>query len=574
MVTGFGGSAASAYPPLFSYMPAQLANGSLGPTRLPGLGIHMGSSPIVTQPDLSSMAASANETLAHSLIPDIFDSAATQAPDASFVAASGISEDVMGESESRFLAWGTTEPPINDHEDEPMTREVQEAAAFPRPIAINPNQNRSTVFVEETGTATRSQKSKQRSAFNPVRKKEVQEQRIRGVCIRCKMLKKPCGMGTPCQRCKEVDNSRIWGPCSRWDFNKDLKFYTTPLHSSLAQTDLNNIKSQITFRPFEGNILISLIGGNTANMEVSSQQGNHGSHALHPQYGISMQRRHYQKSEDIFILSISRRDFTAKIQQYLVATLEDYFSRDKSPLMCATLMMANKIATEKNHKLLNLVLELWVLTYILSSTELDTTFEAVSTHSSGTMSPPPLRQPITKDLNMYSYSLLSSQLRAAVAERAAEVKKSTMAAFEAQFLKGPTTEVAKNERFETFLASLILINAAERYMWLFKVFEEGLPEEQAWPLDASPLKLAHQAEKVAIHLEFMLRVRHVSPGTRFGDDGILNFIERIDENADTWFRTLCIKEADLARLISATFDPSDFTSLDGQFFSSILQPSA
>ena len=173
---------------------------------------------------------------------------------------------------------------------------------------------------------------------------------------------------------------------------------------------------------------------------------------------------------------------------------------------------------------------------------------------------------------MYSYSLLSSQLRAAVAERASEVKKTTMAAFEAQFMKGPTTKSAKNERFETFLASIILVNAAERYMWLFKVFEQGLPEEQAWPLDVSPLKLAQQAEKVAVHLEFMLRVRHVSPGTQFDEDGILNFSESIDENADTWFRTIRVEKADLAGLICAAFKPDDFTSLDGQFFSSILQP--
>jgi hypothetical protein len=553
-------------------MPAQLANGSLGPPRLPSLSINLGNSPIVTQPDLSSMAVSANETLAHSLIPDIFDSTHSQAPDASFAAHSGMNGEVLGEGESRFLSWTTPDQPTIDHEDEIMIREAQEAAAFPRPIAINPNQHKSTVFVEETGTAAKSQKAKQRSAFNPTRKKEVQEMRLRGVCIRCKMLKKPCGVDTPCKPCKEIDNSRLWGPCSRWDFKKDLKFYTTPLHSSLAQSDVNNIKNQITFQPFQGNILVLLISGNSATMEVPSQQGQQGSHGLHPQYGISMQRRHYQKSEDIYIFSISRKDFTAKLQQYLESTLEDFCCREKSPLICATLMMAHKIATEKDHKLLKLVLELWVLTYILSSTELSTTFEAVPTNAFGTALPPHTRQYITKDINMYSYSLLSSQLRAAVAERASEIKKITMAAFEAQFMKGPTTKSAKNERFETFLASIILVNAAERYMWLFKVFEQGLPEEQAWPLDVSPQKLAQQAEKVAVHLEFMLRVRHVSPGTRFGEDGILNFSESIDENADTWFRTIRVRKADLAGLMSATFNADDFTSLDGQFFSSILHP--
>jgi hypothetical protein len=173
---------------------------------------------------------------------------------------------------------------------------------------------------------------------------------------------------------------------------------------------------------------------------------------------------------------------------------------------------------------------------------------------------------------MYSYSVLSSQLRAAVAERASEVKKKTMAAFEAHFMKGPTTKSAKSDRFETILASVMLVNAAERYMWLFKVFEHGLPDNKIWPLDASPDQLAHQAEKVTIHLEFLLRVRHVSPGTQFGADGLLTLNENIDENSDNWFRVLNIKREDLIRFQNSTFDPDRFQSLDGAFFSTILHP--
>ena len=201
------------------------------------------------------------------------------------------------------------------------------------------------------------------------------------------------------------------------------------------------------------------------------------------------------------------------------------------------------------------------------------TFETVPTNGSITASSPQARQYITEDLNMYSHSLLSSQLRATVAERAAEIKKATMAAFEAQFMKGPTTKSAKSERFETFLASIILLNATERYQWLFNVFQSGLPNDKKWPLDDSPLKLAQQAEKVAEHLEFMLKVRHVSPGTRFGEDGILNFCERIDENADTWFRTIALTRENLITLKNTTFDSNSCTSLDGHLLWNVLRPS-
>jgi hypothetical protein len=70
-------------------------------------------------------------------------------------------------------------------------------------------------------------------------------------------------------------------------------------------------------------------------------------------------------------------------------------------------------------------------------------------------------------------------------------------------MKESTTKSAKEERFETFLASIILVNAAERYKWLFNV----LNNDKAWPLDVLPLKLAKQADKVAAHLDSMIIVR-------------------------------------------------------------------
>lgn len=551
-------------------MPVQLANGPLAPPQIPGLGISMNDASMGTQPNLSSMAASANETLAHSLIPSIFDPEPSQLSEPGFHTGDGITGGVAeADSQGRAFSWTSSTQPPRISTDSGMPRQVQEAVAFPRPIAINPNLNKSTVFVEETGTSTKSQKAKQRSAFNPQRKKEVQEMRLRGVCIRCKMLKKPCGIETPCKPCNEIDNSRLWGPCSRWDFKKDLKFYTTPLHSSFAQSDVNSLKNQISFQPFEGYIAVSLVKNKSAIIEVPAQQGRNGSHAIHPQYGISMQKRHYQKSEDIYMFSIGRKDFTAKLQQYLDATLADFLAEEASPLIRSTLEMAHRLSKEKDHKLLQMVLELWVLTYLLTATDLTTTFEAVPATQT---SPPQVHQLLSEGDNMYSYSVLSSQLRAAVAERASEVKKKTMAAFEAQFMKGPTTKSAKSDRFETILASVILVNAAERYIWLFKVFEQGLPDYKPWPLDAGPSQLAHQAEKVALHLEFLLRVRHVSPGTQFGADGRLTLNENIDENSDNWFRIINMKREDLIRLKDSNFDPARFQSLDGAFFSTILHP--
>ena len=63
------------------------------------------------------------------------------------------------------------------------------AATFPRPIAINPNTPQRD-FTSEFG-ASRPSRPKVRGRFSASRRKEVQEVRKRGACIRCRMLKKP-----------------------------------------------------------------------------------------------------------------------------------------------------------------------------------------------------------------------------------------------------------------------------------------------------------------------------------------------------------------------------------------------
>ncbi len=64
------------------------------------------------------------------------------------------------------------------------------ASTFPRAIAMNPNAPQ-RAFTAEFSTSTKPPKPKVRGRFTPSRRKEVQEVRKRGACIRCRMLKKP-----------------------------------------------------------------------------------------------------------------------------------------------------------------------------------------------------------------------------------------------------------------------------------------------------------------------------------------------------------------------------------------------
>ena len=69
------------------------------------------------------------------------------------------------------------------------------AATFPRRIAMNPNAPH-RAFTSEFSTSDKQMKPKVRGRFSDLRRKEVQEVRKLGACIRCRMLKKPVGKPT------------------------------------------------------------------------------------------------------------------------------------------------------------------------------------------------------------------------------------------------------------------------------------------------------------------------------------------------------------------------------------------
>jgi hypothetical protein len=128
------------------------------------------------QSQLSMIAASANEMVPQGLTMDT---------------------DGLGADGLKLGQWNqqlsTQEQLLFDslqEHDPSLTAATQRAASYPRPIAMNPN-TQAKGFVNEFGNSTKPAKPKVRGRFSTERRKEVQEVRKRGACIRCRMLKKP-----------------------------------------------------------------------------------------------------------------------------------------------------------------------------------------------------------------------------------------------------------------------------------------------------------------------------------------------------------------------------------------------
>lgn len=131
------------------------------------------------QSQLSMIAASASE-----MVPQSGPTDQDPAPDAK--GEGFLNPALTGQDQLLFDTLQEHDPSLTG------TPQTQRAATFPRPIAINPN-TQAKGFVNEFGNSTKPKKPKVRGRFSASRRREVQEVRKRGACIRCRMLKKPVG---------------------------------------------------------------------------------------------------------------------------------------------------------------------------------------------------------------------------------------------------------------------------------------------------------------------------------------------------------------------------------------------
>ncbi|CAK7264230.1 hypothetical protein SEPCBS57363_000975 [Sporothrix epigloea] len=85
-----------------------------------------------------------------------------------------------------------------------------------------------------------------RARFNTTRRKEVQEVRRIGACIRCRILRKTCSKGSPCDQCRKVLSPRVWrSGCVRTKFTEQLDIFCAGVQVVLAQHRANQLSETV-----------------------------------------------------------------------------------------------------------------------------------------------------------------------------------------------------------------------------------------------------------------------------------------------------------------------------------------
>ncbi|BCR97434.1 uncharacterized protein AKAW2_30753S [Aspergillus luchuensis] len=555
------GSNASSVPSLPSSSQDQPQAAAASPP-LPDVSLTPDPTSNARQSQLSMIAASASEMVPHGLPMD---------HDA------GLTDGMPKMSPSWNQQLSTQEQLLFDslHEHDPtLTAATQRAASFPRPIAMNPN-SQAKGFVNEFGNSTKPTKPKVRGRFSAARRREVQEVRKRGACIRCRMLKKPCSGDSPCTTCASVESARLWKhPCIRTRIAEEFELYNANLHATLAYHDVSGIRNQIKFEHYAGRIEVTHFEESMVYVTFSGLQGHKApASTLDPQLQALGDETQFQGPlHELYLLDSDADDLPGKIEMYIKKTAPFFYEREASDFMRPTLLLAAELSQQKKDVLLERVLELWIATHILADGELqwktfcNPTLPPTSMHSLAQPSDDG-RTPIDSVTNSESYELLCSQLRAATEKRASQLSKSVMNDLERRLLQRQ-----QSGWFETFLVALILLNCVERTCWLFRSWDDE-NFAQRWPLDKRPPYYANQGDRFSDILHMLLKMRSLPPkATPRPDTGILKAVDGSDENAARWFDMIKVTPLFLEQRQATVFDPTDSRSLDLRYGAKLLPP--
>jgi len=575
-------------------------NGPLhhSPTTSP----HMGDMPLSSSASMAHMVPSL--VMAASAANDLIPLTSGMAMD-SDMTLSGNGMHVM--SEKLFHSHGqwpnlqqnSLDPMLQEHsKDQALSHNdhPSKGMAHPRPIAMNPNTQ--THFTTDFSMNQKPAKPKVRGRFSDSRRKEVQEVRKRGACIRCRMLKKPCSGDNPCNTCQNVESARLWKqPCIRTRIADEFSLYSAGLHSVLAYHATNQAKGQIRLDQTPGRIEATHFPDAAVFATFTPLKCQHPQMALTTDVDPAILAA--LASPDLELID-TEDDISGKLDLYIKKMGPYFLDSEESSFMKTTSQIASNMSCSNPDGLLAKVLELWNLTRLLTSRDLSWSLfsnpslaptVAPSTLSAADMEDD-TRVKITALHRQASYNLITSQLMGATEKRASSLARVVMNDLERRLLQRQQANP-----FETFLVAVILLACVERMCWLFRTWEvqiaaappsniellqQSSSSEQdlaaalnmpsspvastrlishsplrnpRWPLDKSPASFSQQGERFSDILNMLLKMRGVppKPGPR-STDGVLSiWDDDVDEKIRNWFDGIAITSEALDEKANARF---------------------
>lgn len=390
-------------------------------------------------------------------------------------------------------------------------------------------------FRLDTANGAKSRHS--RARFNPDRRKEVQEVRKIGACIRCRVLRKTCSQGSPCDTCRKVLSPRVWrNGCVRTKFSEQLDLYSAGVQIVLAQARVNGIKHTVALQHHGIFIEACHFPDYESRLQLLVLQSEPERDAEGKLLDARIAEDH-PSSYHIAMLDNDNQDVPARVETYMREVLPEMIRREPSQFMRITLQTAVDVATRTNDELLKKSLELWGLVEILDR---ERQWTITVKNGENELQPRIIKEETDGEL----FHTICLQLAAATERKAAATSKALLTGMQ-RVLQDSKVKIDYNMYF----AVLILLNCVEKSIWAFRAWEQPNLRGQ-WPLEKDPGSFAQQGSVIAELLHMLLGIRKALPRTsRRESDGklvtddanplIQAYFEAIDLDCKHLFCSLC-----------------------------------
>ncbi|KAL6697927.1 hypothetical protein J3F84DRAFT_366009 [Trichoderma pleuroticola] len=397
-----------------------------------------------------------------------------------------------------------------------------------------------------------------RSRFTPARRKEVQEVRKIGACIRCRILRKNCGKGTPCDTCRKVLAPRVWRTgCVRTRLHEQLDLYAAGVQVVLSQNRINLIKDQLKLTN-DGSLI------EVSHFPEAGKKIVFGAlvYPLEPSETQAEARGDKTPFHQVIMIDQDSEDIPAKAESYMRDVLNTFIEREPSKFMKVTLEAACNQLSKGEDDLLRKALELWGLVESIDRERQWTILEKPSTEGEE----PRWIKEAQNENDADIYTMICMQLNAAAERKANSTSKSLLNHMD-RLLTDSKTKVG----FKIYLTAIIFLNCVEKSTWAFKAWEQD-HLRPGWPLERDPSVFTQQGGSLAGLLKMLLSIRKALPQTLRGLDGKLTVQDK-DPEITEYFQNLDLDFDTIeARQKASQFSPADSRSLELAFCSHLLLP--
>lgn len=366
--------------------------------------------------------------------------------------------------------------------------------APPKPTPMQPMMGiptRSVFRLDQSGAKGRHS----RARFSEPRRKEVQNIRRIGACIRCRILRKTCSQGDPCETCRKVLSPRIWNTgCIRTKFTDKLDLYGARVQAHNCSRTVEQLQ-QASNTAYPVVVLEATHSDEGVTLTFEALRATKAGEYVDPTLS-----EEYQTVFPRILMADPRYDLPEKMQTYVEQILPELVRKEEAAFSRITLEVALEQAAISENRILKLALDLWGYVEMIER-ELKWKYSVQAS--------PVAREkarPITKETDEDLYKVLGLQMSTA-AEVKAEMTSKQLLLHMGRDLQDGRAVVDK----PMFCAILLLLLSVEKSTWAFLIWERVPQLKDHWPLQAPPSDFTRQGDQLAELLRMLLTIRKALP---------------------------------------------------------------